>query len=72
MAKVAKFPTLFFSGSQVCKGWKGCEISDFIIFRILRLRGLQRLQDIRLDLFQEIKALSIVKVARYQTLSFSG
>ena len=37
VAKVAKFQTLSFSGYQSCK------ISDSIILRISRLRGLHRL-----------------------------
>ena len=48
------------------------QISYFTIFRILRLRGLQRLQDIRLYHFQDIKVARLAKVAKLQTLSFSG
>ena len=42
VGKVAKFQTLSFSGSQSCK------ISDFIILRTSRLRGVERLQNFRL------------------------
>ena len=40
-AKVAKFQTLSFSGYQSCKGWKGCKISDFIVFRISKLQNFR-------------------------------
>ena len=39
VANVAKFQTLSFSGYQCYHCCEGCKISDFIIFRISRLRG---------------------------------
>ena len=42
VAKVAKYQTLSFSGYLAWAGYKGCKISDFIIFRISKLLGLQR------------------------------
>ena len=64
VAKVAIFQTLSFSGCR------NCRISDFIIFRTSRLRGLERLQNFRLDHFQDIKVARIGKFAKFQTLSF--
>ena len=65
VAEVANFQTLSISGYQGCEG---CKISDFIIFRMSRLRGLQRLQIFRLCQFQDIKC---ARVAKFQTLSSS-
>ena len=61
VAKVAKFQTLSFSGDQSCQG---CKISDFIVLRISRLRGLQRLQNFRLDHFQDIKVEKVAKFTK--------
>ena len=61
-----------FNNFQDIRVSKGCKVSDFVIFRISKLRGLQRLQSFRLCHSQDIKVARVAKVAKFQTLSFSG
>ena len=72
VGKVARFQTLSFSGYQGCDGSKGCKVSDFMILKISRLRGLHRLQEFKLYHFQDIKVARVPKVAAFRALSFSG
>ena len=71
-AKFAKFQTLWFSGYQGFEGWKGCNISDIIVYNISKLQGVENLQNFRLYGFLDMKVSRVGKVARFQTLSFSG
>ena len=68
VAKIAKFQTSSFSGYQGSEGYKGCKgwrFSDFIIFRIIGLRGLQTWLDIKVG-------TRVANAAKFQTLAFSG
>ena len=64
VAKVGKFRTLSFSLYHICEG---CKVSYFIILRMSRLLGLQRLESFVLYHFQDIIFAS---VAKFRALSF--
>ena len=65
VARDEKFQTLSFSRYQGCECCKDCKVSYFIILRISRLRGLQRLPNFRLYNFQDIK---VARVPKFQNL----
>ena len=63
--------TLSFSGYQGCEGRKSCKISDLIIFRILRLGGLQIFQGLetfRLYYFEDTRVATVGKAGKFKTL----
>ena len=75
VAKAGELHTLSFSGYQGCEYCKGWKVSDFIIFRTPGLLGLQKVQNLKLYHFQDIKVGRVAKVAKggdFQALSFSG
>ena len=75
VAKAGDLHTLSFSGYQGCEYCKGWKVSDFIIFRTPRLLGLQKVQNLKVYHFQDIKVERAAKVAKggdFQALSFSG